>query len=344
MKLLKGVCVGSGYFSQFHFEAWNRISGVEILAICDSSEAKAKVASKENGIKSYYSDVELMLEKEQPDFIDIITPPESHFELCQLAIKYNVDVICQKPFGGSLENAERIVNLFKGKENRLMVHENFRFQPWHREIKRLINLDFIGDKIHTLNFRLRTGDGWAKDAYLNRQPYFRTMPKMLIYETGIHFIDTFRYLAGEITGVYAKLKNLNKNIKGEDFAWVHFDFSSGAYGMLDANRFNENTSKNPRLTFGEMLIEGNRGSIRLYGDGKITYQLLGDKEKEHDYNFSDVNFSGDCVYQTQFHFIDSILNKQPFETSGEEYLKNLVVQDAIYASSENNKPVIINKN
>lgn len=341
MKKLKGVCVGSGYFSQFHFEAWNRIKQVKLSAICDISEEKAKAAIAEYGVDTYYTDVEEMLQQETPDFIDIITPPDAHFDICELAVKYKVHVICQKPFGGSFENAKRIVALFENTESRLMVHENFRFQPWYREMKRLIDLEFIGDKIHSLNFRLRTGDGWANDAYLNRQPYFRTMHKMLIHETGIHFIDTFRYLAGDITGVYARLKNLNKNIKGEDFAWVHFDFSSGAMGMFDANRFNENTSENPRLTFGEMLIEGNQGSLRLYDTGKLTYQLLGEKEKEYSYDFEDINFTGDCVFQTQLHFITSLLKNEAFETNGNDYLKNLVIQDAIYESHEKKKPISI---
>jgi hypothetical protein len=54
-------------------------------------------------------------------------------------------------------------------------------------------------------FRMRMGDGWGEDAYLARQPYFRKMPRMLVYETGVHFIDTFRFLAGEIERVYCAL-------------------------------------------------------------------------------------------------------------------------------------------
>ena len=74
----------------------------------------------------------------------------------------------------------------------------------------------IGEKLHTLTFRSRPGDGWAADAYLARQPYFREMPRFLIHETGIHFIDTFRYLAGEVTRVYCRLRKLNPAIAGED--------------------------------------------------------------------------------------------------------------------------------
>ena len=33
--LRKGVCIGLGYFSQFHLEAWSRLKDVEIIAVCD---------------------------------------------------------------------------------------------------------------------------------------------------------------------------------------------------------------------------------------------------------------------------------------------------------------------
>jgi len=50
-------------------------------------------------------------------------------------------------------------------------------------------------------------------------------------------------------------------VNGEDLAWVNFDFNNGAVGFLDANRYNESLSDNPRCTFGKVLVEGNNGSI-----------------------------------------------------------------------------------
>ena len=89
----------------------------------------------------------------------------------------------------------------------------------------------VGNKLHSLNFRMRLGDGWGPEAYLGRQPYFREMPKLLVYETGVHFIDTFRYLAGEIRGVFSILRKLNPVIAGEDTGLHIFEFADGAVGV-----------------------------------------------------------------------------------------------------------------
>lgn len=339
MAKLKGVCIGAGYFSQFHFEAWKRIDAVDIVGVCDSVKERAEDIVDTYGFKKAYTSVEEMFRNEKPDFVDIITPPESHLELCKSAAIHNIHIICQKPLAPTLEEAQEIEALIAGSEVRMMVHENFRFQPWHRELKKLLDAGTIGSKLHTINLRMRMGDGWQTDAYMNRQPYFREMERLLIYETGIHFIDVFRYLAGEITQVYAKLRTLNNNIKGEDFAWVNFDFANGGLGFLDANRYNENTSEDPRLTFGAVLIEGDKGSLRLYDDGKITVQLLGEKERPHQYIFKKQNFAGDCVFATQQHFIANLQSGAPFETDVSNYIPNISVLEKIYESSRKGLPL-----
>jgi predicted dehydrogenase len=180
------------------------------------------------------------------------------------------------------------------------------------------------------------GDGWGENAYIPRQPYFREYPRLLVYETGLHFIDTFRYLAGDITRVTAWLRRLNPVIKGEDCGLLVFEFANGAIGQWDANRYNEPACPLPeaRYTFGEFLLEGSEGSLRLGLDGRLTLKKLGEAETEIVYEHERRGFAGDCVYATQRHFVDRLLDGLPFETSGEDYLITTAVQEAVYASAE----------
>ena len=339
MSRLKGVCIGAGYFSRFQYEAWNRIPEVQITAMCNRNVERAQAIQREYGVPRHYTDYREMLEKERPDFVDVITPPDSHREMCRVAAELGIHVICQKPLAPTFAEAQQIVADARRSGIRFMVHENFRFQPWHREIKELLTTGVLGDTLHSLNFRMRCGDGWGDDAYLARQPYFRTMPRLLVFETGVHFIDTFRYLGGEIAGVYAILRKLNPVIAGEDTGLVVFEFASGAVGVWDGNRYNECNDPDPRFTFGEFLIEANGGSLRLYTDGRITIQPLGKDETEHEYPHPRRAFSGDCVYVTQRHFVDGLLRDQPFETNGDDYLRTLAVQEAVYRSAQIHQPI-----
>ncbi|MCM2370579.1 Gfo/Idh/MocA family protein [Aporhodopirellula aestuarii] len=339
MKKLKGVAIGAGYFSQFHFDAWSRIPEVELSAVCDVNADAAQNASSQYQIAKSYSDVGEMLDRESPDFVDIITRPDSHLALVKEAAKRGIAIICQKALAPDIDEAKEIVRVAEDASVPLMVHENFRFQPWYREIRRQIESDAIGDRLHSIAFSCRMGDGWQVDAYLARQPYFREMPRLLIFETGVHFVDTFRYVGGEIDGVYATLARYNSEIVGEDAGTVMFEFESGASGLWQGNRYNEPTSADARFTFGEAVIDGSRGSLRLYGNGRLTLQPLGEPERDIEYPCHRRGFAGDCVFATQRHFIDSLTGDTPMETSGREYLKSLAVVDAIYESSQSKLPV-----
>ncbi len=339
MTTLRGACIGAGYFSHFHYDAWRRMPGVEIVGFSNRDPERAAQIVNEFGFDHVYTDYRAMLDEVRPDFVDIITPPPSHAEICAEAALRGIHVICQKPLAPTLAEAEQIVANATASGVRLMVHENFRFQPWHREIGRQLRAGALGERLHSLTFRSRMGDGWGENAYIPRQPYFRDYPRLLVYETGVHFIDTFRSLAGEITRVSAWLRRLNPVIRGEDCGLLVFEFANGAIGQWDANRFNEPPAGvDARYTFGELLVEGSGGSLRLDLDGGLTLQTLGGEPEVISYTHERRGFAGDCVFATQQHFVDRLRDGREFETSGEDYLQTLVVQEAVYAAAEAGQP------
>ncbi len=334
MSQLKGAVIGAGYFSHFHFDAWNRIDEVDLVACCDVELSKVKAVAEQYEVPNVYTDYRTMLDEHDFDFVDIITRPDTHLAIVQEVASRGTAMICQKPLAPNVDEVRQVIQAANIAGVRFMVHENFRFQPWYREIKTLFKSGVIGDKLHTLTARNRMGDGWGDDAYLARQPYFQTMKKFLIFEAGIHSIDTFRYLAGEISQAWCVHRKLNPVIAGEDTALGIFQFENEGMGIYDASRFNESTSENPRYTFGELSVEANGGTIRLYDDARITIQPLGEAEREHAYSPSRHGFAGDCVYQTQRHFVDGLLNEQPFETDANSYAKSIAVQEAMYRSAQ----------
>jgi predicted dehydrogenase len=134
---------------------------------------------------------------------------------------------------------------------------------------------------------------------------------------------------------------LNAEIAGEDAGVVLFEFASGAVGMWDANRYNESLSADPRYTFGDFLLEGDRGSLRLDEDGEMSIQPLGSSVSTHLYAHERRGFAGDCVHATLQHFVDGLQTCTPFETDGRDYLKTLAVQEAVYASAASGEPVTV---
>ena len=324
--------VGCGYFSRFHHEAWSRLP-VKHLGVCDLEKSKAIAFSDEFGVETAFDNFEEMLDKTNPDLVDIILPPEQHLEHIRLALEFHAHVLCQKPFTENTQQAQIAADLGRQAGRLVIVHENFRFQPWYRKIKTLLQEDLLG-RIYQAQFKLRPGDGRGPNAYLARQPYFQTMPQFLIRETGIHFVDVFRYLFGEPKSLFADLTRLNPAITGEDAGIFILEFDDQLRAAFDGNRLSDHSARNPRLTLGEMQIEGEKGTLTLNGNGELWFRRHGnDQSHQIACDFYDNGFGGDCVYELQKHVVDCLESGKEPENLASEYVRNLAIQTQIYESS-----------
>jgi len=332
MTKLRVAGIGAGYFSQFHYEAWDFLEGAELAAICNRDRTKAQAMADRYNIPSVYTDPDLMLSEVKPDLVDIITPPETHAAMVDLVAGHRLPMICQKPLAPTAAESLAIVEAAEAAGVLLVVHENFRWQPWFGEAKRLIEEGRLGT-VYSLIFRLRPGDGQGPDAYLSRQPYFQTMERLLIHETGIHYIDTFRYLLGDVRDVSADLRRLNPAIVGEDAGLVLFRFEDGPTALLDGNRLVDHAADNLRLTMGELMIEGSSGVLRLDGDGRLFLRSMGGNEIEHPYDWRARGFAGDCIGRFQAHVLDHLNGNGAIVNTGREYLTNIAIEEAIYSSA-----------
>jgi len=340
-RIVRVATLGAGYFSRFHHEAWARIPQVGLAGVCDLDPARAAAFAKEFGAERAYDDLATMLREARAELLDIATPPSTHLASIAAAAHAGVDVVCQKPFCASLTEARRAVEIASAHGIAIAVHENFRFQPWHREIARILAEGRLG-QVYQATFRLRPGDGRGPRAYLDRQPYFQTMPRFLIHETAIHLIDVFRYLFGAPEAVTALLRRLNPAITGEDSGVFVLDMASGVRCVFDGNRLSDHAAENRRLTMGEFLIEGEAGVLALDGDARLTSRAHGETAVTAlPYAWENVGFGGDCVHRFQRHVIDARLAGTPVETAASDYISNLEVEEAIYESHEGGRRVAL---
>ena len=335
MKRLRVAGVGAGYFSQFHLAGWRALADrVELVGWCDLD------SSKLNGVAAPgFGSMAQMLDKAQPDLVDIVTPPETHLDLVREAAARRMAIVCQKPLAPTYAGAVELVEAAERAGTLLVVHENFRWQPWYREARRLIKEGTLGE-LHSVAFRLRPGDGQGPRAYLDRQPYFQRMQRFLVHETAIHWIDTFRFLMGEVRCVYASLRRINRAIAGEDAGYIVFEFAGGTTGLFDGNRLNDHVAINPRRTMGEMWLEGSAGVLRLDGEARLWWKQQHEPEVEHRYERGpEDSFGGGACQALQAHVVSHFLRRSAIENSGRDYLANLKVQEAVYRSNEEGRRI-----
>lgn len=327
---LRVACVGAGYFSQFHYSSWARMERVDLVASCNRDIEKARAT----GLTAY-DDLATMLDEVQPDLLDIILPPVAHAEAIRTALAAGVKaMICQKPFCQNRAEAAEMTAAAKEAGAIIVVHENFRFQPWYRAIKDLLDQGALGD-LQQFTFRLRPGDGQGPHAYLDRQPYFQNMERFLVHETAVHWVDTFRYLLGDPSAVYADLRRVNPVIAGEDAGYILFDHPGGVRAIFDGNRSLDHAAKNTRCTMGEALIEGTEGSLALFGDGSLWLRRFGTIAQEQILPANSwEGFGGDCVHGLQSHVVSGLLDGTTLENQAQDYLRVIDIEEAIYRSAE----------
>ncbi len=332
--------VGAGYFAQFHLEGW-REAGAPVVALCDLDSGRAEALARRFSVPACFAAAGAMFDAVQPTLVDVVLPPAAQAAVVRAALQRGIPTICQKPFGLDLQQAEALAALAAAQKTLLVVHENFRFTPWFRECRRLIDAGLLG-RLHGAAFRLRPGDGQGPAAYLDRQPYFQQMPQLLLRETAVHFIDTFRFLLGEVRAVTARLRRLNPVICGEDAGVLLLEFDDDATGLFDGNRLNDHVADNPRRTLGEGWLEGAHGVLRLDGDARLWWKPQHQAEAEHVYPGRDhpAAFGGACA-ALQAHVLAHLRQGQPLENAAHDYLANLRVQAAAYQSHAQGRRIVM---
>lgn len=328
----KVAVVGLGYFSQFHLDAWHELDNCRLIAVADTDAAKLERPQNRFGVAGYLSLGEL-LANEKPDIVDLVVPPRVHQTLIADALSSVETIICQKPFCANPKQAKSVVAQAADANTNILVHENFRFQPWYRDLKHHLEGGMIGE-IYQCRFQLRPGDGRGPDAYLARQPAFQSMERFLVRETAVHFFDLFRWLFGDIGSIYADLRQLNQVIAGEDAGTILIEHITGVRSVFDGNRLLDHKADDLRKTMGEMVIEGEGGTITLDGDGQLHLRRFGQTaiapllpHAPRDQNA----FGGGCVKAFNRHVLDGLRGGK-FETTAKDYLPVIECEQAAYLS------------
>lgn len=259
--MLRGVIIGTGFWSNFQIPAWQELQGVAITALYNRTLARAQATGQKFGISHIYDNVEALLEKEQPDFVDIITDVATHAQFTKLAAEKKVHVICQKPMAPSPTLAKEMLGACAANNVHLFIHENFRWQLPVRKLKEALDSGIIGRP-----FKARVSFCSAFPVFDN-QPFLKELDHFILTDIGSHVLDICRFLFGEPQKLFCLTQRVNKQIKGEDVANVIMEMQSGlhCYAEMSYASIMEKDAFPQTLVF----IEGEKGSLHLTNDFEL---------------------------------------------------------------------------
>ena len=142
---LRSAVIGTGGISAEHlsFLSGRTVVGdvsdlVNLIAVCDLSEASARYAATTYGASAYFTDIEEMLDVVRPDVVHILTPAHTHHELAKRCLLDGVHVLCEKPITPSLTQLEELVKIASIKNLRVTESHNYLFNPAVSQLDRAI--------------------------------------------------------------------------------------------------------------------------------------------------------------------------------------------------------------
>jgi len=324
---MRGLLVGCGYISTQQLEAWSRIGEADIVALVDPDQTKARAQATRFEIQQTYDSLGSALDAQAVDFVDVATPPQTHLELTRLCAQAGVHVLCQKPLAPSLEEIDEMIEVTNRAGVQLVANENMRFQPWYRKMKQLLEPGPIGKPFYArIDSRSR---GTLPTVGFVNQPYFATMPRLVIYEMVVHFFDTMRYLFGEPETLAAATGRASTEVAGEDHASVLVQYSD-LIAVMDISWASIPTyATDDAMGWAVTTVEGLGGTMQLTIDGKL--RVITDHAEEVFEFGPETVFDG--FVNMQRRFIECVTAGIECETSGRQYAKTMELVFGSYVSA-----------
>lgn len=124
--MLKIGVFGTGHLGKFHLNNWKEIPGVELVGFFEPDDATAKAVEETYGITRFATEEALI---DASDAIDVVTPTQYHFALCEKAIKKGRHVFVEKPMANSIEEAKELVKLVQESKIKFQVGHVERYNP-----------------------------------------------------------------------------------------------------------------------------------------------------------------------------------------------------------------------
>jgi D-apiose dehydrogenase len=335
---LRGALIGCGFVSRFHLEAWARVADARLVALCDTNLKRLEeAAARVSGVRIYTAAADLFA-TEHLDFVEICTLPDSHYALADLAAGRGIDILCQKPAAVVRSDFLRLIDTCERAGVRLMIHENWRFRPWYRAMRAVIDSGAAG---RPLRLRIAHRDTRAlRPAGFRDQPYLATMPRLILMDMGCHLVDTARYLFGEIESVSATTGHFGQENIGEDVASLVVRFAGSAMGCLDLSWCAAADRARPEWALNETVVEGSLATVRLMTDGSLELVFADGRCERRPVDLPpDDQVYVDGYVATQRHFIHGLSSGESHETSARDNLKTMDVVWAAYRSAEEGRVV-----
>lgn len=265
MKKLGVGVIGCGMISGNHFHALEKLENVALRAVCDIDKEKlqkAMEAQRVDGCADWHD----LIGRDDIDAVHICVPHNLHAEISIAALRAGKHVLCEKPMGVSLREAQAMEAAALESGKTLTVCFQNRYNGASKRMEEVIGSGALGKML----------GGSAFVTWNRAEPYYQNSPWRGKWETeggsvlinqAVHTLDLLRWLAGDLKlrDCTMSAKRLAETIETEDTCdMLLTDSAGGRFLFYASNCGVNNLPVQMHLLFekGEMHLDGARLTIK----------------------------------------------------------------------------------
>ncbi len=205
MDKIRVALIGVGGMGFGHLGAYKKIEEAELVAVCD---VRADVAKSKLGewALPVYTDLDELLEQEQIDMVDIVTPSYLHAEMVIKCLQRGLHVLCEKPMTLTVAECEKILSIAKQSNKLFMVAHVVRFMSAYKFLANEIAKGEHGKLLRLDMKRISGTPTWSWEDWMRDE----SKSGGVGVDLSIHDIDFVQSVLGTpkaVQGVYSPLKN-----------------------------------------------------------------------------------------------------------------------------------------
>lgn len=329
--------VGCGRISGNHFEAIAKIDGLQLAAVCDVLEARARTAGEKWGVP-WFTSVETLLTEASCDAVVIATPSGLHPAHGILAARAGKHVISEKPMAITLASADALVKACDDAGVQLFVVKQNRLNATVQLVKRALDKGRFGRL-----FLANTTVHWSRpQEYYDQAPWRGTweFDGGAFMNQASHYVDLMQWLVGPVESVMAKTATLGRRIEAEDTGAAVLKFRNGALGVIEVTMLTY-----PKNLEGSFTLIGEKGTVKIGGTAvnKIEHWSFADQDAD-DAEVERVNTDPPSVYgfghEPYYRNVLKVLRGEAVpDTDGRGGRKSLELILGIYESAKTGREV-----
>ena len=336
MKKVDICIIGCGRVANHYYKIIKKYHSKKffIKAVCDIDLNKAKSYSK-NYKSLFYTNLDLMIKKEKPKILFVLTPSGSHYQISKYALNRRINVLVEKPACMLPKQIIELDKLAKKNNKFFCVAFQNRLNPSIQLLKK--NISRLG-KIVSASIVLR----WCRyQNYYNDDWHGSWLNDGgVINQQAIHHIDVMNYILGTPSHVISyNTKRLNK-LEAEDTSFSIIKFPKKFGCTLELT-----TAARPRDYEASLNITGEKGRISIGGVAMNTvdkWEFIKPKKEDKDFRLysqkveNGYGFSHSKILEGVY---KKIINKKnnSFIVNAIDSLQTCNTVHAMYKSSEENK-------